>query len=309
MRCCTLVWPVLVLFVSEGCSLQGRPAGQNASVSAQSARDNGAVGAVVQAPPGPDHVQGKAPSDSRQLSPQELAQSSVSPDVDKKRGKVKVKPSAFFYVPHKHASLHLSLSGTTIVVDPTMEGLEALQGNLPLEPDLILITDIHPDHLDPAAILKLKGKSTRLMAPLAASEALGDYEGLKYGDEIEVKSVHIKTVPAYNLKRKNPDNGEFWHPNGRGNGYVLSGAGKKIYISGDTECVPEIKTLKGIDFAFICMNLPYTMPVEEAAQCVGAMKPKVVVPYHYRGQDVTKFQQLVKERGTISVEMRDWYPG
>ena len=87
---------------------------------------------------------------------------------------------------------------------------------------------------------------------------------------------------------------------------MLTYGGKRFYISGDTEGTPEMRQLKNIDVAFVCMNLPYTMPVEEAADAVKAFHPKIVYPYHYRGQDITKFAQLLTGTG-IDVRLRNWY--
>jgi L-ascorbate metabolism protein UlaG (beta-lactamase superfamily) len=89
--------------------------------------------------------------------------------------------------------------------------------------------------------------------------------------------------------------------------------GKRIYISGDTEDIPEMRNLKNIDIAFVCMNLPYTMTVEKAAEAVLAFKPKTVYPYHYRGEngfsDVAKFKSLVEaDNPNIKVTQLDWYP-
>ena len=97
-----------------------------------------------------------------------------------------------------------------------------------------------------------------------------------------------------------------FHTKGRGNGYILTLGGKRIYIAGDTECTPEMKALKDIDVAFMPMNLPYTMPPSEAAECVKAFKPKVVYPYHYRGQNLDEFAAALKGTGT-EARIRDWY--
>ena len=110
----------------------------------------------------------------------------------------------------------------------------------------------------------------------------------------------------YNLKR-GPAPGQLYHTNGRGNGYVLTYGGTRFYISGDTENTPEMRSLKNIDVAFICMNLPYTMPPAEAAAAVKAFHPKIVYPYHYRGQDPSTFAELLKGTG-IEVRLQQWYP-
>jgi len=98
-----------------------------------------------------------------------------------------------------------------------------------------------------------------------------------------------------------------YHNKGRGNGYVVTVGGKRIYISGDTEDIPEMRALKNIDVAFVCMNLPYTMTEEQAASAVREFKPKIVYPFHYRGSDVEKFKKLVGEDSGVEVRLRDWY--
>ena len=116
----------------------------------------------------------------------------------------------------------------------------------------------------------------------------------------------IEATPAYNLKR-GPAAGKLFHDKGRGNGYVLTYGGKRFYFSGDTEGVPEMRALKNIDVAFVCMNLPYTMPPEEAADAVKAFHPKIVIPYHYRGSDLSVFEKGLEGTG-IEVRLLDWYP-
>ncbi len=107
----------------------------------------------------------------------------------------------------------------------------------------------------------------------------------------------------YNLTRERLR----FHAKGRGNGYVLTVGGKRVYISGDTEDIPEMRKLEKIDVAFVCMNLPYTMTVQQAADAVRAFKPKVTYPYHHRGSDVAEFKRLVNAQPGIDVRIREWY--
>ena len=98
----------------------------------------------------------------------------------------------------------------------------------------------------------------------------------------------------------------------RGYVYLLVLPDYSIYISGDTEDIPEMRALESIEIAFVCMNLPYTMSVEKAADAVLTFKPKVVYPYHYRNgdkslSDVNKFAELVGKEG-IECMLLDWYP-
>ena len=212
--------------------------------------------------------------------------------------------------PIQHASLMLSLGALTIYADPS--GAGNYKG-LAL-PDIILITDIHGDHFDLKTIEALKKPSTLLVVPPVVADKLPDSDKvhllvLKNGDEISRAGISIKAIPMYNL----PESPVSRHTKGRGNGYVLGVSGKLIYISGDTQGIPEMRGLKNIDVAFICMNLPYTMDITEAADAVLAFKPKIVYPYHYRGtnglSDVSAFKNLVEAGDKqIDVRLRNWYP-
>ncbi len=190
--------------------------------------------------------------------------------------------------------------GKTIYVDPVGPGYDHLP-----KPDLILITDIHGDHLHMKTLEAVKRPDTLIIAPPAAATNLPGAKLLRNGERTDFATWTIEAVPAYNMKR-GPEPGKLYHEKGRGNGYVLTYGGKRFYISGDTEAIPEMRALKNIDVAFVCMNLPYTMPPEEAAEAVRAFKPKVVYPYHYRGSDLKVFDQALQGSG-IEVRIRDWY--
>jgi len=110
----------------------------------------------------------------------------------------------------------------------------------------------------------------------------------------------------YNEKR-GPEPGKRFHDKGRGNGYLLGFGDKTVYVSGDTECTPEMKALKKVDVAFVCMNLPFTMPPEEAAECVKAFKPRIVIPFHYRGSDLQKFERALAGTDGVEVRIRNFY--
>ncbi len=204
--------------------------------------------------------------------------------------------------PITHGSVQIEYGGKVIYVDPWSRGdySGAPQG------DLILVTDIHGDHLDPEMIDKLRKSGAPVVAPAAAAPKIEDPTVLANGESKTVAGVAIEGVPMYNLVR-GPEEGKIFHDKGRGNGYILTLGGKRIYFSGDTECVPEIRALENIDVAFMTMNLPYTMPPKEAADCVKAFAPKIVYPYHYRGSDLSEFTAPLKERPEIEVRLREWY--
>jgi L-ascorbate metabolism protein UlaG (beta-lactamase superfamily) len=210
--------------------------------------------------------------------------------------------------PIMHASLVLSYNKRNIYIDPS-GGAEAFKGLA--QPDLILITDIHGDHFDTAILRAINTVNTVLVVPQAVADKLPGTINkqkvvvVKNGDKTTQQGISIAAIPMYNL----PETPDAFHTKGRGNGYILTIGGKNIYISGDTEDIPEMRSLKNIDIAFVCMNLPYTMDVSQAAQGVLAFKPKVVYPYHYKGQDVNKFKSLVNAVDkNIEVRLRNWYP-
>lgn len=208
--------------------------------------------------------------------------------------------------PENHATLALQWKQVMIQVDP-VGGAEVFAGLA--RPDMVLLTDIHGDHLSKETLARLVGPGTKLVGPAVVVEQLPPELAsratvLRNGETREMLGIRIEAVPAYNLTA---DRQKF-HTKGRGNGYLLTCGGKRIYLSGDTEDIPEMLALKNIDVAVLCMNLPYTMDVQQAARAVRAFKPRVVYPYHYRGSDLAKFKELVGSESGIEVRIRDWYP-
>ncbi len=183
-----------------------------------------------------------------------------------------------------------------------------------IDPDLIIITDIHGDHLDLETLKSIHTDKAIFIAPEAVAEKLPPIYHknlivLNNNETTEQLGIKIKALPMYNL----PDIPNSKHPKGRGNGYILTIENKQIYISGDTEDINEMRNLKNIDVAFVCMNLPYTMDIHQAASAVLEFKPKIVYPFHYRGKpdmsDVQVFKKLVNDKNpNIEVRLRNWYP-
>src|SRR5947209_6753965 len=204
--------------------------------------------------------------------------------------------------PLNHASTLIEAGGKTIYLDPAKPVKFA---GLP-KADLILITDIHGDHMDPDSIKDASKAGTDILAPPAVVQTVTTAKPIANGETKSWQGWTIEAVPAYNLKR-GPEPGKLFHDKGRGNGYVLTYGGKRFYFSGDTEGVPEMRALKNIDVAVVCMNMPYTMPPEEAADAVKAFHPKIVIPYHYRGSDLAIFEKALQGSG-IDVRLVDYYP-
>ena len=209
--------------------------------------------------------------------------------------------------PINHASLALGWKGLVVYADPAGEA-KKFEG-LP-HPDVIVVTDIHGDHLSGETLKSVVGEKTAIVVPPAVAESKSMPPELRSrlvilrnGETNTVAGLTVEAIPMYNLT---PARSKF-HTKGRGNGYILTFGDKRVYLSGDTEDIPEMRSLKNIDVAFVCMNLPYTMTVEQAASAVRDFRPKIVYPYHYRGSDVAKFKELVGSDLGIDVRLRDWY--
>ncbi len=230
--------------------------------------------------------------------------------MDPKQLSTRAPASAITVHPVHHSAMVLEWNGHTVFVDPH-DG--AARFSKYAAPELVLITDIHGDHMDAATLGALDLGKARIVAPQAVIDQLPaelqkKCTPLANGALAEVAGIGIEAIPMYNM----PDPNDPRHPKGRGNGYVLTLGKERVYISGDTEDIPEMRALKNIDIAFVCMNLPYTMTVDAAASGVLAFKPKVVYPYHYRGtegmSDVQRFKQLVNAGDmAIEVRLKDWY--
>jgi L-ascorbate metabolism protein UlaG (beta-lactamase superfamily) len=231
------------------------------------------------------------------------AQLPAADEIKTSKGPLKIQPL-------NHATLALTWNGKTIYADP-YGGAKTFAGIA--TPDLIVITDIHGDHFDPSTLDVLDLSKAIIVAPQAVIDKMSDKlkaktVALGNGQTISKLDISITAIPMYNL----PEAADAKHTKGRGNGYVLKFGDKTLYISGDTAGIPEMRALKNIDVAFVCMNLPYTMDVPEAASAVLDFKPKIVYPYHYRGangfSDTEAFKKLVNEGNkSVDVRLRDWY--
>ncbi|WP_299241904.1 MBL fold metallo-hydrolase [uncultured Aquimarina sp.] len=213
--------------------------------------------------------------------------------------------------PITHATAVLEYKDNIIYIDPT-GGAKAFENQK--QPNLVLITDIHGDHMNIETLNSLDLENSKLVVPQAVAEKLpASYTKqlviINNGEVKDINGISIEAIPMYNLREEALK----FHDKGRGNGYVITLGDERLYFSGDTEDIPEMRALKNIDKAFVCMNLPYTMTVESAADAVLEFKPKQVYPYHYRGSDglsnIIKFRETVnKGNSEIEVIQLNWYP-
>lgn len=199
-----------------------------------------------------------------------------------------------------HGTLMMDLDGKIIHVDPF--GELADYSTMP-KADVVLVTHHHSDHMDALALERIRTEKTVVVLTEKCGAEVKGGIVMKNGDHRAVAGIDVEAVPAYNLVHKR-ENGEPFHSKGEGNGYVLTFGGTRVYIAGDTENIPEMKALKQIDYAFLPMNLPYTMTPEMLADAVAAFKPKVLYPYHTGDTDTAKLVELLKGNKNTEVRIR-----
>jgi len=208
--------------------------------------------------------------------------------------------------PLQHATVQVEYGGKVIQVDPAQGDVTKAKPGI-----LVLVTDIHGDHLNPDLIAKspeIRSAGRHAGRRAATGRRQDSRSGRSDGERSDENSggrghrggADCTTFRGV-LRR-----GSCSTPKAGGTATIVTLGGKRVYFAGDTECTPEMKALKNIDVVFIPMNLPYTMPPSEAAECVKAFKPAIAIPYHYQGQKPEEFQAALKGSG-IEVRLLKWY--
>jgi L-ascorbate metabolism protein UlaG (beta-lactamase superfamily) len=209
--------------------------------------------------------------------------------------------------PFGHASLVLEWRDRVIAVDPV--GDARRYRHLP-RPHLILVTHRHGDHFDADAVRDLAGERTVVITPRDVAESIpaSDPVALANGESHAAHGIGVTAVAAYNRT----DGRLEFHPRGRDNGYVLELNGARVYVSGDTEDIPEQDDLGRLDAAFLCLNLPWTMSVDQAIRAATAVRPRVLYPYHFRNgdgsqADLARLERELAAAGVCEVRVLTWY--
>jgi L-ascorbate metabolism protein UlaG (beta-lactamase superfamily) len=228
---------------------------------------------------------------ARELSETNILTGEVFPTED---GDVIVRPI-------RHGSIVLGWKQVMLYADP----VDSFRFNGIARPTLIVITHQHGDHFSADTLNSLRATNAVILAPQVVYNSLS--AALKAvttvmtnGSVTNLQGLKVEAVAMYNPIKTN-------HPKGVGNGYVITMGGKRFYVCGDTEDVPEMRALQDIEVAFICMNDP-TMTINQAASGVRAFRPRVVYPYHYSSSNIETFKRLVGTDLGIDVRNRNWYP-
>ena len=198
--------------------------------------------------------------------------------------------------PIYHGSVMLEFGGKVILIDPSRGDFTGVP-----QPDLLLITHTHGDHLDREMITKLKKPSTVIVGSPAVLDTVNARETVLTvvgsGEKKTVQGIEIEGVPAYNIVRGDEVPR---HHKGIGNGFILGFGDARVYLSGDTDSVPEIKSLKNITVAFLLgINSPAV-----TAQCVKDFRPKIYYPYHYNRLNTQEIADALKDTPEIEVRLR-----
>ncbi len=199
-----------------------------------------------------------------------------------------------------HGTLMFKLGTVVVHVDPVSRYAD--YSAMP-KADVILVTHEHGDHFDTAAIGKITKPGTVLLLTGACARRTQSGTVMNNGDVKTVKGLKIEAVPAYNVVHmRKPD--QPFHPKGAGNGYVITFGDKRVYVAGDTENIPEMARLAGVDCAFLPMNVPYTMTPEMVADAARTLKPKILYPYHFGDTDTSRLVDLLKDMTGVEIRIR-----
>lgn len=177
-----------------------------------------------------------------------------------------------------HSGFRIGVEGASVYIDPyrVADGPKA---------DVILITHGHYDHFSPLTLERLSHERTWVVGPPTVAERVGGrVVSVAPGDVVDqelVRGLEVATVAAYNTSKRDAD-GNVFHPREAGGvGYDLNVRGERLYHSGDTDVIPEMDAVAGVDVALLPVSGVYVMTAEEAAEAARRIQPRVAVPMHW----------------------------
>jgi L-ascorbate metabolism protein UlaG (beta-lactamase superfamily) len=178
-----------------------------------------------------------------------------------------------------HSGFRIRVGRAVVYIDPYRVGDESPPA------DLILITHGHYDHFSPQDVERLSVRGTWLVGPAAVAERVsGRVHSIAPGEALAdelVRGVHVTAIAAYNTSKRDGD-GKPFHPREAGwVGYEVNVRGERLYHSGDTDVIPEMDSVTGVDIALLPVSGVYVMTAQEAAEAARRIQPRVAVPMHW----------------------------
>jgi L-ascorbate metabolism protein UlaG (beta-lactamase superfamily) len=194
-----------------------------------------------------------------------------------------------------HSTVRLELAGTTLLTDPLLRGRflhvrrqapRPASGTLD-DLDAVLVSHLHPDHLDFASIRALD-RDTRMVVPAGGARVVRRrgfrrVTELRPGEATVVGSVEVVATPAVHDGRR--------YPLGRpveALGFDLRAPASRVYFAGDTDLFDGMKELAGgIDLALLPIGGwgpkvgPAHLDARRAAEAAAMIRPRIVVPIHW----------------------------
>ena len=173
----------------------------------------------------------------------------------------------------KHGSIRITFDGREIEVDPVRGLKPTTDYSTYPKADYIFVTHEHFDHCDTVAVRQLEKPTTVIITNANCAKIIGKGKVMRNGEHLRLADdIQVDAVPAYNTTPGK----EKYHPKGRDNGFILTLDGFRVYVSGDTEDIPEMRNFKNIDVAFLSTNQPFTMAPEQTTRTAKIIKPKVL---------------------------------